>query len=131
MSRGLYYGNSFLGRVGEPTGLIISNYSDGHNSETEIKVGDTIAFTEYDASWVRVVVKDDEGEYGVFGFGSNRLDFDDITIVLSHHKLTQEFFSLTQKRRAKSKFKIEGLPTKNMTVAEIERELGYAVKIVK
>src|SRR5699024_8764742 len=88
----LYYQNSSLGKLGECTGIRpeCGSYYTFHPSET-LKVGDVVSFYEYEQIYTKVVTKNTlENEYGVYGFGNNRLNFKKLTKVLSYKDLTED-----------------------------------------
>ncbi len=132
MNKALYYQNSCLGVLGENTDSFAIEESLGRSTNVELRVGDVISFYEYGRIYTKVVAKDSMyNTYGVFGFGTNRLDFKHLTKVLSYEDLTEDMFQKLQEGRSNSKkwFKIKDASSKEMTLEDIEKELGYKVKI--
>ncbi|GIN10154.1 hypothetical protein J26TS2_00210 [Shouchella clausii] len=130
--KALFYLDSFLGFLGEPTGSYALYNQYGRNERVELKVGDVVSFVEYGRSHTLVVCKNCfEKAYGVYGFGSNKLDFKHLTRILTHEDLTEDLFQKLQKPTGRNRdfYTIRDIDIREMTVSEIERELGYKVKI--
>lgn len=131
-SREMFYQNSSLGILGEDTGVkpeCGSNYT--FNKEETLKVGDVVSFYEYGEIHTKVITKDRlKDVYGVYGFGSNRLNFKWLTKILSYKDLTEDILQKLIGGKGKENLSIVKIKTVEMTIEEIERELGKKIKIV-
>lgn len=122
MKKAIMYKNTNYGFLGEKTSTTISgNY---------LRVGDVIAFEKHDELFVRPVTKKKDGEYGVFGFGSNHFIFKNMTKILSYEFLTEQLLQELQGGR-KENFSIKEVEyAKEMTISEVEELLGHKIKII-
>jgi len=131
--KGMYYQNSLIGEIGECTGHYpqCGSYHT-FNTDDTIKVGDVVSFYEHGEIYTKVVTKNYfEDKYGVFGFGSNRLNFPKLTKILDHKDLTEDILRKLIGGRGKEHFSIKEVEhKKEMTISQIERKLGHGVKIV-
>lgn len=134
MSKGLYYQNSFLGVLGEKTGRFADYYIGNYRESVELCVGDVVSFYEYGRIYTKVVTRNSlKNEYGVFGFGSNRLDFQGIIRILTYRDLTEDIFQKLQESTSTKNrhyFTIRDIDVKEMTIEQIEKLLGYQVRII-
>lgn len=130
--KALFYLDEYLGFLGEPTGSYALCDYYGYTKKVELKVGDVVSFFWSKKLVTSVVSKkiSDKG-YGVFGFGSYKLDFEHLTRVLTFDNLTEDLFQKLQAPDGKNRnfYSIREIEIREMTVSEIERELGYKVKI--
>lgn len=133
----LFYRNTSLGIVGECTG-IRPKCGSPHTflKEENLKVGDVVSFYNYEQIYTRVVVKNfrrEKEKYGIFGFGSDTLDFDKLTKVMSYKDITEDIFQKLQESYSGEKrenFTIKDIIQKEMTIKQIQDELGYPIKII-
>lgn len=135
VERGLYYQKSFLGRIGERTGNFANKDYYGNDNRVEIKVGDVISFRRFGRIYTRVAAKDEfKNTYGVFGFGTDNFNFEDIQIILTHEQLTEDIFRKLQSpdnKRHQGFFTIRQIDVEEeYTVEELEEILGKKIKIV-
>lgn len=133
----LFYRNTSLGIVGECTGIRPKCGSPHTFSKEEnLKVGDVVSFCIFEKIYTRVVVKKfrrEKEKYGIFGFGSDTLDFDKLTKVMSYKDITEDIFQKLQESYSGEKrenFTIKDIIQKEMTIKQIQDELGYPIKII-
>ena len=110
------------GVIGEDTGFS-AYYLPQWNQV--IRVGDVVSFLFNDNVHTGVVMRDDN-QYGVMGWGVDRLDYDRISIVIPHSKVTEEII----KTLHGDSFSIVEDIAEEMTIGEIEKELGRRIKII-
>ncbi len=125
--KALYYDTSFLGLIGEEANRKDSLGNDLH-------IGDVVSFEHWNKKFVKVVASHGDNVYGLFGFGTNTLDFDKLVKIVPYNYLTEELFIAIQETTShfdRSLFKIKDYEVREMTVREIEKELGCRIKIVK
>ncbi|MCA1021523.1 hypothetical protein [Halobacillus litoralis] len=131
--KNIFYNKSLLGRLGEQTGSYAIEEKNGQNQKVELRVGDVVSFYKYKRIYTKVVVKNSSKhhEYGIFGFGTNDLSFDKMTRVLSYEDLTEDILQKLQENllSKRSSFAIKETSEREMTLGEIEKELGYKIKI--
>lgn len=112
-------------------GIIGESVSNSH-----YKVGDVITFRVYGETYVRPIVKlKDDTKGGIMGFGANHLKFDNVQRLLSHEDLTEDILrKLQEVERGRDSwregFTIREIEIEEMTLSEIERELGRRIKVV-
>ncbi len=131
--KGLFYRDSFLGELGKKTGFVFSNKSSGWKKKTELRVGDIVSFVEYDRTFTKVVVME-ENVPGIFGFGSDTLEFEYLTKIMGFEHLTEDIFNKLQeaeyRKAEKGLFSIRPIKEKELTISEIEEKLGYKIKVI-
>lgn len=127
MTKEMFYGKTSLGIIGEQTNFkLINDYTHEH-----LSVGDVIAFEKYDLLYVRPVTSTTFDKYGVWGFGSNNFDFNKIIKVLPYSMLTEEIYKkiIEDNKEKRKLYSIKEVKEKEMSLKEIEAELGYKVKL--
>lgn len=97
-------------------------------------MGDVVSFYRYEEIYTRVVTKDFRKEkYGIFGFGNDTLNFDKLTKIMSYRDLTEDIFQKLQQKHSgevRESFMIRDVVQKEMTIEQIQEELGYPIKII-
>lgn len=128
MMRELFYKEHSIGIVGECTSV----YPEcGDCRHTTLRVGDLISFYKYGKIHTKVVAK--SSSYGIFGFGGHTLDFDKVTRIMSYEDLTEDIFQKTQEpdsREGRERYTIRDMKEKEMTIEQVQEELGYPIKII-
>ena len=123
-----YDNHQNLGRMGECTNI----FSQHGN---ELKVGDIVSFLRNNKIRTGIVAKNlITSEYFVLGIDDSSSSIQHATKVLSYKYLTEDILNELSGYiflPGEVLFKIKKVIKKEMTIEQIEKELGYGVKIVK
>ena len=124
-NKSIYIGNECYGKIGKKVPGHL------HALPHDLHVGDLVAFKYENKFDLGIVLNHEKpNTYGIYGYWIKGLDLDRIKLMYQHQELSEQ--SIKEAINTDNhKIKIIKDDVKELTLEEIQRLLGYKIKIIK